>query len=111
MVQREIKKKTRVYGTIATLSAMILVALIYVYGSTPGVFTPDTLPVTSPMKTFTSYDELKNFLTANTQDGSNYYVGGPLDSQFFSSTREALDGAAPIPAPATLGEGDYSNSY
>ncbi len=112
MVQKEIKKKTRVYGTIATLSAIVLVALIYVYGSTPGVFTPDTLPETSPMKTFTSYDELKNFLTINTQDGSKYYGGGPLDSQFFGSTRETLDGTLPIPAPATLGEGDYSsNSY
>jgi inhibitor of cysteine peptidase len=112
VVQKEIRKKTRIYGTIATLSAIVLVALIYVYGSTPGVFTPDTLPETSPMKTFTSYDELKNVLAENTQDGSTYYGGGPLDSQFFGSTRESLDGAAPIPAPATLGEGDYSsNSY
>jgi len=112
VVQKEIRKKTRIYGTIATLSAIVLVALIYVYGSTPGVFTPDTLPDISPMKTFTSYDELKNFLAANTKDGSTYYGGGPLDSQFFGSTRESLYGAAPIPAPATLGEGDYSvNSY
>jgi inhibitor of cysteine peptidase len=107
VVQKEIRKKTRIYGTIATLSAIVLVALIYVYGSTSGVFTPDTLPDISPMKTFTSYDELKNFLATNTQDGSTYYGGGPLDSQFFGSTRESLDGAA----PATLGEGDYSNSY
>jgi len=113
VVQREIKKKTRIYGTIATLSAIVLVALIYVYGSTPGLFTPDTLPETSPMKTFTSYDELKNFIAANTKDGSTYYGGGPLDSQFFGSTREALDGwPVPAPVPATLGEGDYSaNSY
>ena len=110
VVQKEIKKKTRIYGTIATLSAIVLVALIYIYGSTPGVFTPDTLPETSPMKTFNSYDELKNFLAANTQDGSTYYGGGPLDSQFFGSTRDALDGAAPV--PATLGESeDWSNSY
>ena len=110
MVQKEIRKKTRIYGTIATLSAIVLVALIYVYGSAPSVFIPDTLPETSPMKTFTSYNDLKNFLAANTQDGSTYYGGGPLDSQFFGSTREALDGVAPV--PATLGEGDYSvNSY
>jgi inhibitor of cysteine peptidase len=111
VVQKEIRKKTRIYGTIATLSAIVLVALIYVYGSTPGVFTPDTLPETLPMKHFTSYDELKNFLAANTQDGSTYYGGGPLDSQFFGSTRETLDGAAPV--PAQIGEsGDYSvNSY
>jgi hypothetical protein len=103
VVQKEIKKKTRIYGTTATLSAIVLVALIYVYGSTPGVFTPDTLPETSPMKTFNSYDELKSFLAANTQDGSNYYGGGPLDSQVFGSARETLDGAVPIPAPATIG--------
>ena len=109
MVQKEIKRKTRIYGTIATLSAIVLVALIYVYGSTPGIFTPDTLPETSSMKTFTSYDELKNFLAANTQDGSTYYGGGPLDSQFFGSARETLDS----PVPAATGEsGDYSiNSY
>jgi inhibitor of cysteine peptidase len=108
VVQKEVRKKTRIYGTIATLSAIVLVALIYVYGSTPGVFTPDTLPETSPMKTFTSYDELKSFLTANTQDGSTYYGGGPLDSQFFGSSREALDG----PVPATLGGiGFYSDAY
>jgi inhibitor of cysteine peptidase len=108
VVQKEVRKKTRIYGTIAILSAIVLVALIYVYGSTPGVFTPDTLPETSPMKTFNSYEELKSFLTANTQDGSTYYGGGPLDSQFFGSSREALNGAV----PATIGERDYSgNSY
>ncbi len=104
MVQKEIKKKTRIYGTIAMLSAIVLVALIYVYGSTPGVFTPDTLPETSPMKTFTSYGELKNFLFANTRDGSPYYGGGPLEEQFFGSTRETLDGAA----PAALDANEYS---
>jgi len=106
VVQKEIRKKTRIYGTIATLSAIVLVALIYVYGSTPGVFTPETLPETSPMKFFTSYDELDDFLVANTKDGFNYYGGGPLDSQFFGSTRESLDGAA----PAAMGEGDYSTT-
>jgi inhibitor of cysteine peptidase len=107
MVQREIKKKTRIYGTIATLSAIILVALIYVYGSTTGVFTPDTLPETSPMKTFTSYTELKNFLTANTQDGTNSYGGGPLDSQFFGSSRGTMAETAPLPA-ATGDSNEYS---
>jgi inhibitor of cysteine peptidase len=108
MVQKEIKKKTRIYGTVATLSAIVLVALIYVYGSTPGVFTPDTLPETSSMKTFTSYDELKTFLTTNTQDGTNSYGGGPLDSQFFGSSRQAVDEAVPS---ALGGVGFSSNAY
>jgi inhibitor of cysteine peptidase len=119
LVQKEVRKKTQVYGTIAILSAIVLVALIYVYGSVPTPFTPDSptdtptypsaLSNVSPMPTFKNYDELKNFLATNTQDGSTYYGGGPLDAQFFGSTREALNGAA----PATLGEsGDYSsNSY
>ncbi|MBN1358599.1 beta-propeller domain-containing protein [Candidatus Bathyarchaeota archaeon] len=105
MVQKEIKKKTRIYGTVATLSAIVLVALIYVYGSTPGIFTPDTLSDISPMDNFKSYDALKNFLAENTQDSSTSYSGSWLDSQFFGSTREApsaLDGAA---------EDSSSNSY
>ena len=105
MVQREIKKKTRVYGTVATLSAIVLVALIYVYGSTPGLFTPDTLPETSPMKTFTSYNELKNFFTANT-NGTGSYAGGPLDSRFFGPSGLAYYVATP--APAAMGD---SNEY
>jgi len=40
MVQREIKRKTRTYGTIAFLSATILVSLIYVFGTVPGLFPP-----------------------------------------------------------------------
>ena len=111
MVQREIKKKTRVYGTVATLSAIVLVALIYVYGSTPGVFTPDTLPETSPMKTFSSYNELKNFLTANTQGGTDSYAGGPLDSQFFGSSRGTMDEAAPLPAALSDSSAYSDNSY
>jgi inhibitor of cysteine peptidase len=111
MVQREIKKKTRVYGTVATLSAIVLIALIYVYGSTPGVFTPDTLPETSPMKTFTSYAELKNFLTANTQEGTNSYGGGPLDSQVFGSSRGTMDETAPLPAAAGDSNQYSDNSY
>jgi inhibitor of cysteine peptidase len=110
VVQKEIKKKTRLYGTVATLSAIVLVALVYVYGSTPGVFTPDTLPETSPMKTFTSYDELKNFLTANT-NGTNSYGGGPLDSQFFGSSRATLDNAAPVPAAMGDSAEDFAKSY
>ncbi len=109
MVQKEINKKTRIYGTVATLSAIILVALIYVYGSTPGIFTPDTLSDISPMDNFKSYDDLKNFIAENTQDGSNSYGGSWLDSQFFGSTREA-----PSALDSTLSgaqEDSSSNSY
>ena len=40
MVQKEVKKKTRVYGTVAVLSAIVLVSMVYVFGSAPIVFPP-----------------------------------------------------------------------
>jgi inhibitor of cysteine peptidase len=104
MVQQEIKRKTRVYGTVALLSAISLVALIYTFGAAPIIFNPNAAPI----KTFESYDALKNFLTANTQGSGTYYYGGPLDTKTFGER-------APIPAPAaqssTLGGYSADNSY
>ncbi len=101
MVQQEVKKKTRIYGTAAVLSAMILVTLIFIFGSTPS-FTPNLSEV-SPMQTFASYDELKNYLLFNQGTSANY-GGGPLDAQFFGSKSEAA-------APGTTDQGTNANSY
>jgi len=118
MVQQEVNKKTRVYGTIAILSAMILVSLIYVFGSAPGfapntpITNPDGTPATNPstnptvspavsaMKTFASYDELKNYLTANSA-GTNVFGGGPLDARYFSGDSKATGGIPPTVPEAT----------
>jgi len=94
VVQKEITKKTRIYGTVATLSAIVLVALIYTFGAAPVIFNPTV----SPIKTFSSYEELKNFLIANTQ-GYSYYVGGPIDSKFFGERGISIL-PPPVPAPA-----------
>jgi inhibitor of cysteine peptidase len=103
MVQKEIRKKTKVYGTVAFLSAITLVALIYVFGVAPVIFNPNV----SPIKTFSSYEELKNFLVANTQGGYYNYGGGPLDKFFIRN--------APVPAPAlgvtgSVSEQSYSTT-
>jgi inhibitor of cysteine peptidase len=95
MVQKEVKKKTTVYGTVAVLSAIILVTMVYSLGSVPLVFPPSQTPLVSGMKSFSSIDELKNFLTTNSQ-GASSFNGGPLDMQFFGSQ-------PPIPAPAAQG--------
>ena len=104
MVLQEVKKKTRTYGTVAALSAMILVTLIFFLGSTPG-FTPN-LPEVSPMQTFTSYDELRNYLVSNQGTSANY-SGGPLDAQFFGQRSEG----AQSPAPSATDQGTKVNSY
>ena len=38
MVQKEVKKKTRIYGTVAVLYAIVLVCMVYVFGSAPLFF-------------------------------------------------------------------------
>jgi inhibitor of cysteine peptidase len=100
MVQKEIRKKTKIYGAVAVLSAIVLVSMIYAFGSTStilpsgqnpsgpgGTSTVGNLPnqILSGMKTFSSIDELRNYIN-NTSQQSYYFAGGPLDSQFFGST-------------------------
>src|SRR3989304_5126327 len=97
MVQQEVKKKTRIYGTVAALSAIVLVALIFVFGSTPGLTPLINPPVVSGMKTFADETELRNYLVSNSQGTSNY-AGGQLDSKFFGGN--SRDGALP-PSEAT----------
>ena len=113
MVQKEVRKKTQVYGTIAFLSAIVLVALIYTFGTAPVIFPPTETPSVSGMKTFSSYEDLKNFLVTNTQGGYTTYSGGPLDSRFLNE-QGILPQATPIPAPVskdTLSSSSSAESY
>jgi inhibitor of cysteine peptidase len=94
MVQKEIRRKTKIYGTVAVLSAIILVTMIYTFAATPAIFPSTQMPSVMGMKTFSSIEELKNYLTNNSEGGS-YFGGGPLDSKFFGSV-------APMPVPASV---------
>ena len=100
MVQKEIKQKTQVYGTVAMLSAIVLVALIYTFGAAPLIFNANA----SPMKTFSSYEELKNYLIANTQGSYSTYGGGPLDAEYRGATK------TPTNAPSSGSEQGYSTT-
>jgi inhibitor of cysteine peptidase len=104
VVQKEIRIKTRIYGAVAMLSAIVLVALIYVFGSSPALFPPtETAPV-SAMKTFSSYENLKQYLVDNTRGSYTFYSGGPLDTRFFGEP-------APVPAPMSADSGAAETSY
>jgi len=108
MVQKEVKKKTKIYGTVAVLSAIILVTMVYAIGSPQILYPPSQAPLVSGMKTFASIDELKNFLNTNSQGGS-IYRGGPLDSKFFGSSI-----SIPVPSVAQtsgLGLGATENTF
>ncbi len=95
MVQREVKNKTGKYAIAAVLSAVMLVSVIYVFGAVPTVFPPSQSPTVGGMKTFSSNQQIIDYLTANQQGyGASR---GPLDSKFFGS------GPAPVPAQVTSG--------
>ena len=119
MVQQEVKKKLRIYITAAFLLATVLVSLIYVLGSTPGTgpnlpsTNPAIIPAVSNMKTFTSYEELRNYLNTNSK-GSATFGGGPLDQKFLAGESRSTLGGAPIAAPsmtADSGSQQNLNSY
>jgi uncharacterized secreted protein with C-terminal beta-propeller domain len=111
MVQKEVLKKTKTYGLIALLLAIVLVATIYAYGNTglsPGApgqpgsskgtqttlsqgnLGTQTVGTQSSMKTFASYEELKNFL--NQSSSSN--LDNPPQIYFYTANGMA----APAPA-------------
>jgi hypothetical protein len=66
LVQKEVKK-TNFFGTVAVLSAIVLVTMVYVIGSPQILYQSSQAPSMSGMKTFASIDELKNNLTDMTQ--------------------------------------------
>jgi inhibitor of cysteine peptidase len=101
MVQKEVRKKTKIYGIAAILSALVLVTMIYSFGSAPTIFPPSQSPSVSGMQTFPSIDALRNFINVTTKGSS--FAGGPLDSQFFGSI-------APIPVPTVSGSGSFESA-
>ncbi len=99
MVQQEVKKKTKLYGTVAFLSAIILVTFVYTLGSGPVTFPPSETPLAAGMKHFSSYEELRDYLTANTTNSytQNFWSRSPTAGESYFLAE---------PAPAQLGAGD-----
>ncbi len=116
MVQKEVKKKTKTYGTAGVLLAVLMVSMIYVFGIGPITMPPtnNPVPVVMPagqnnplllgMKSFSSVDELRNFLTTNTE-GRSTFGGGPLDAKFFGIS--SMPTPMPASVPQTMGEAGF----
>jgi inhibitor of cysteine peptidase len=82
MVQKEVNKKTSIYGIVAVLSAIVLISMVYVFGS-PGILPQSQAPTgvlsnpaVSGMRTFQSTEELENYLVNSAQQGNTYYWQG-----------------------------------
>ncbi|PVX24471.1 MAG: hypothetical protein CW716_09990, partial [Candidatus Bathyarchaeum sp.] len=92
-MQREIKKKTITYGVAAVLLVTILAASIYNFG----VQVDPTVPFfSSELKTFSSFEELENFISTNMETASQnekfYAFDGLTIAQ--REVGNALDSAA-----------------
>ena len=108
MVQKEVNTKTRIYGTAAVLSAIILVSLIFVFGAAPGLTPLVNPPTVSGMKTFADETALRDYLVANTK-GASTYDGGPLDSKYFEQNGGNDYFVSPT-TPSTAGESSSADS-
>ncbi len=76
-MERKIKKRAQLYGVAAVLLAIILGALCY----NLGVYPPESLPPPSSplLGTFSSYEELRSFLMANSETQGAFPFYGPWD--------------------------------
>jgi inhibitor of cysteine peptidase len=110
MVQKEVRKKTKIYGIVAVISALVLVSMIYAIGTTPLVYPPNQLPFVSGMKTFSSLDELRNFVN-NASQGISSFTGGPLDSQYFRAASPTPTAVPSAMSPSAGSAENAPNSY
>jgi uncharacterized secreted protein with C-terminal beta-propeller domain len=76
---KEIKKRAQIYGIAAVILAIMLGALCYNFGIYPAKFKPSVPPSSGFLSTFSSYEELKNFLTTNSRTQGPFLFLGPLD--------------------------------
>ena len=106
-MEKKIKKRAPLYGIAAVLLAIVLAATCYNFG----VYLPESgspegpSPASGLLNTFSSYEELRSFLTANSETQGAYPFYGPWDSRIMG---EALEG---IPAKSAPGlEFEYSTT-
>jgi inhibitor of cysteine peptidase len=109
-VLREVKKRALAYSIAAVLIALLLGTLCYNIGVKPEPTNPEQpSPQPSPepssqfLKTFSSYQELLNFLFKNTNVRGVYPFYGPLDINILSRMPVYL-------GPTPIEEGAYSTT-
>ena len=93
-MQREIKRRAQIYGVAAVLLALVLGTLCYNFGFTQlerQNSNQTSQPSAQFLKTFSSREELRNFLKENSQTQGVFPFYGPFDIKVFGA------------APATLG--------
>ncbi|NWF87296.1 beta-propeller domain-containing protein [Candidatus Bathyarchaeota archaeon] len=79
-MQREIKKRAGLYGAAAVLLALVLGSMFYSVSIIPQQI--QSPPQPSLFKTFSSAEEIKSYLTANSRTYAPFLFVGPADANF-----------------------------
>jgi uncharacterized secreted protein with C-terminal beta-propeller domain len=95
MVQRELKQKTKHYTLAAVLAAIILASAIYAATTPTAMY---SLIGATPMKSFASIDELREYLITNTTIA--FYPTSPLGGGATLGADFSASGLPDMPAPA-----------
>jgi inhibitor of cysteine peptidase len=91
-MESKIKKRAQIYGIAAILLAIILGTLCYNFGVYPPESeSPEQLsPSAGPLSTFSSYEELRSFLTTNSRTQGTFVFLGPWDFSISEDVRMYL---------------------
>jgi len=113
ILQKEIQKKTQIYGAAAILTVIVLSSLIFTLGTNPN-FTPFVNPPEAlAIQNFADETQLRNYITTNAQGPITTYRGSPLDNQVFAEKGFTI--LPPEPATTSAIEaqdsGSRSDSY
>ena len=108
---KEIKKHAQIYGVVAVILAVMLGALCYNFGIYPAEFKPPVQSSSGFLNTFSSYEELKNFLTTNSRTQGPFLFLGPLDINL-GPVRSMVESSqsAYFTAPGLSSEPTYSTT-
>lgn len=111
ILQKEIKRKTKIYGGAAILVAIIFSSIIFTLGTTPNLTPTVEPPIALAIQTFTDVTDLRNYLTINSQSQLTTYGGSQLDSQFFQE-KGLMSPEEPVPSYAIeSSDASRSDSY
>ncbi|MEM2118356.1 MAG: beta-propeller domain-containing protein [Candidatus Bathyarchaeia archaeon] len=91
-MQKEIRKRASVYGAIAVLLATTLTILCYNFGVIPEF--GETPQQFGFLKTFSSYEELRNYLVTNSRNQGFFPYYGPSDVRFLHHAIEGFPSSA-----------------
>jgi inhibitor of cysteine peptidase len=112
ILQKEIKRRTQIYGATAILVAIIFSSIIFTIGTNPNLTPFIEPPTSSTIQTFADENDLRNYLTINSQNQPTTYGGSPLDTQFFQE-KGLMSPEEPAPSVSieTADAGSRSDSY